>query len=157
MYKNTQAFTLIELLVVVLIIGILAAVAVPQYQKAVLKSHFTQLEIAVKAISNAQELYHLSNNTHATQFQDLDLDLGNIPENHPERINMGKMYCTLAETGFTCYLEYSFLSIKSWYSSKIQRCCVYKNDNFKGEELCQKFKHTTTWTDTCGEGGCHCY
>ena len=63
--KN-QAFTLIELLVVVLIIGILAAVALPQYQKAVLKSRTTQALIALRALDQAQKECFLSNGAYCT-------------------------------------------------------------------------------------------
>lgn len=59
--KNRQAFTLIELLVVVLIIGILAAVAVPQYQVAVAKSKFTKLIPTVKAMKDGMEMYYMAN------------------------------------------------------------------------------------------------
>ncbi len=76
--KNTQAFTLIELLVVVLIIGILAAVALPQYQKSVWKSRTTQLYTAVKALATAQEAYFMANGNYATRFDELDLAFDNL-------------------------------------------------------------------------------
>ncbi len=74
MYQNT-GFTLIELLVVVLIIGILSAVALPQYRVAVEKSRLTQQITLVNAVVRAQELYYLANDQFSDNLADLDFGL----------------------------------------------------------------------------------
>ncbi len=73
--QNKQAFTLIELLVVVLIIGILAAVALPQYQKAVIKSRYMELEFLGRTLNKSIQLYFLANGTYPQTLEDLDIGL----------------------------------------------------------------------------------
>ena len=75
MVQHKQSFTLIELLVVVLIIGILASVALPQYQKAVMKSRVSTLLSAVSAIYEAQQVYYLANGKYTNVIDELDVDL----------------------------------------------------------------------------------
>ncbi len=74
-YHKNKGFTLIELLVVVLIIGILAAVAVPQYQKAVAKARTAEAVSVLKNLVNAEEVYYLANGEYTPDISKLDVEM----------------------------------------------------------------------------------
>ncbi len=72
---NKNGFTMMELLVTVLLIGILAAMAMPQYMKVVEKQKGTEAANILAVIGKSQERYFAVNEKYASDFSDLDADL----------------------------------------------------------------------------------
>ena len=140
--KNSRAFTLIELLVVVLIIGILAAVAVPQYQKAVEKSRSAEAIIFVKNLSDAEKIFYLANGQYTNDFSQLDVGVESSDSNYETkdwkymlktdeivpRITASRRAYTENERQYN--LGYDLLNNEFFCSA---------NRNTKGVEFCKTF------------------
>ena len=88
MKKYNKGFTLIELLVVVLIIGILSAIALPQYEKAVEKAKAVQAQTLLKAVAQAEQSYYLANGTYPTKFDELDVQIPFTEKYNPFNYDM---------------------------------------------------------------------
>jgi len=71
-HRNISGFTLIELLVVVLIIGILASIAIPQYFKVVERAKLAEAQAFISNVKNSNERYLARTGTYLTNSADLD-------------------------------------------------------------------------------------
>ena len=148
MTKNKQAFTLIELLVVVLIIGILAAVALPQYQTVVDKARFTQTITTGDALWKSAQRYVLANGEAPTTLDVLDIGVpGELVENNTSISLTGKYKCSL-QTGGTdgiqkeiyCLTHNSEVSYRAIYAPQnlIKRMCQAAETDEKANKFCMK-------------------
>ena len=77
---NKKGFTLIELLVVVLIIGILAAMAMPAYFKAVERSRVAEAETLIGTVVNAQQRYKMKTGRYTIKWNALDVAPANADD-----------------------------------------------------------------------------
>ncbi|MDO5765975.1 MAG: type II secretion system protein [Elusimicrobiales bacterium] len=96
-FQKNAAFTLIELLVVVLIIGILSAAALPQYQRAVAKSRAVQAITLVKSVRDAAEVYYLANGVYPSSLNDIDVGVPPVQDcewDYPEQWRDGRFSLT---------------------------------------------------------------
>ena len=139
---DAKAFTLIELLVVVLIIGILAAVALPQYQVAVMKSRVATLRPLLTAVVNAQKAYYLANGTYATEFDELSVD---FPAGWTSTHTGGAHYAYAYKGDMRIYADYG----------GAPQIRIQKNDNdktlFIRYSLDQNYYQCLAYTDTANK------
>lgn len=96
-WRKKEGFTLIELLVVVLIIGVLAAMALPQYRVAVGMSRASTMYAFMRAVDQAQRAFYMANNRYATTFDSLSVG---IPPGFTKTINES----TISKGNTRCYI-----------------------------------------------------
>ena len=160
MKTNNKAFTLVELLVVILIIGILAAIAVPQYQKAVMKANLHKGIPLVESLYQAQQAYALTHGDFATDIDALDITIpkdSSCEKKHNENtsqyncpfgtfgLNSGKYAILyLDPNGNYVYIHY-LRDYTSYYNitlEKGKRYCWAKPANKIANEVCQSMGGT---------------
>lgn len=148
-----KGFTLIELLVVVLIIGILASIALPQYQKAVLKSRYVQAKTMTQAIATSVKLFNLANGSFTQDFDDLTLDVtksATSVQDNVARFSWG--YCHLACSGKCggCYVQMgNSRTIGYWkepFLSDRTACIVLDGAPDVVRQICQAETNKTSGT-----------
>ena len=160
-------FTLIELLVVVLIIGILAAVAMPQYEKAVEKSRLGAVLPLLNSVFQAQQSYYMANGAYATDLDDLDVNLPWTGTECPAICGVFKSFSTVSARSNARWVLFSavtpngfFVTLVpkkyasgagigkqlgegSGFSKSGQLFCMTRSDLFQANDYCAKMGYPT--------------
>ncbi len=147
--KNTQAFTLIELLVVVLIIGILVAVALPQYKMAVDKARLVQLITLSNAVKQAEDRYYLANGLYTKKWDELDAEInGTVTDTllvNPSGWNLqlaggtGKVWSVYAKDS-----RLQGIILIFGYGTGFGRRCYALETNAWANKLCKNVTHNNS-------------
>lgn len=142
--QSRIGFTLIELLVAVLIIGILAAVALPQYQKAVDKSRAAEVLTMGKYLKNLEEAYYLEHGNYTDNFNKLGAETtackiiadGTILSCTHFYYKLLLNFNRVTAHGGSGGITVTFV-LDHDTTVKSDSCTAYKSDNYKYKPLCQ--------------------
>ena len=153
-------FTLIELLVVVLILGILAAVAMPSYRRAVATARVGTLLPLMRSISDAENRFYMANNRYSQSFSALDISMpsgGELKKNSvgTEVMSYVDFHCYFhmsadaAAQGSSSSLycaskKVSGLSIEKYFGSRYFICWAGQNEAEEANVLCQNISGRDT-------------
>ena len=153
--EHKNGFTLIELLVVVLIIGILAAVALPQYEIAVAKAHVAKMLPFLRNLYEAKRQFFLANpDGDLWDFEALDISFPyTVSAVNPANASEGRYHSTITITGLpygTATGLHSEVDSPGIYMgiNKGKRCYLVLDVN-KDKIYCYSTK-----VGTCGERVC---
>lgn len=148
-----RGFTLIELLVVVLIIGILAAYAVPEYQVAVGVSRMTAMYGIVRGVDEAQQVKQMQTG-HYGNFKNLSVSFPPDFRVSPTGAENGKISCGIinykGSIAIKCTDVVRNLSLEKYHNSTCYRCWTKLEDKL-GHRICESFSGLESY-NTFNEG-----
>lgn len=132
-WRKKEGFTLIELLVVVLIIGVLAAMALPQYRVAVGMSRASTMYAFMRGVDQAQQAFFMANNRYATTFDSLSVGIPpGFVKTDEKTIRKGRMECWLmtehgnAEISIKCAEEITGVALEKYHNRNNYICWANK-------------------------------
>ena len=170
---RNKGFTLIEMLVTIIIMGILASIALPQYQQSVLKTRYMKLIPVVKALKQAEEEYFLMHRDYAYDFDELSFSFkgatghsttsegacqrGSVMHGRDFNIHIYEGNCLpyvygellnnngRRSVGFLIYLDYNRNAngVRSLTSWSSRRYCYAFDHSEKMQKLCASLTNNT--------------
>ena len=162
--SKRKGFTLIEMLVVVLIIGILAAIAFPQYEKAVNRTRLTEAFLLGRFFRDAQRMYFMRTGRYADTYEELGIDMppyGVLVS--PAKIRVKKYTYSIMGSGGDTKDRITVdgglpgrVALLFMYDGR-NVCCSYASSDWKGTALCRILGAKGEGDDGCGGGRCLCW
>lgn len=146
-----KGFTLTELLIVILVIGVLAAVAVPGYQAAVDKSRWAAMLPSAKALKDAQERVFMADGAYALSVSDLDVQVPGVKST--DKITNGNEQYRLANASSDSAARNAVSAQNAKLPANTMVMYLAQSPNFAGDLHCEALTADKRANNLCKSQG----